>query len=251
MSKLTVIIPNYNDIRIERSLKSLSNQTYNDFELIVVDGDSSNEEVFEIYKKYRIDKLIVEKDEGLFDALNKGIKASTGDYIYLMGSDDYLSSVNVFSKVMNIIGTNEYIDGVCLGCSFVNSKGKVIRKWFPKKISSDRIKKGLYPPHFSLFLNKKLYDLVGLFKYQDTSNIACDSIWLLDLAILKNNLNIRILSDEYLNMEYGGTSTGSIKNIIRQFLIMNSYAINKKIKGRYFHSIIKSVSKIFQFFFRE
>lgn len=249
MPKLSVIIPNYNDIRIERSLLSLQYQTSRNFELIVVDGNSTNNQVFNIYNKFNIDKLIIEDDEGLFDALNKGIKCASGEYVYLMGSDDWLSSNNVFEKIINIIDEQTNIDGVCIGCCFINSENKVIRKWFPTKISSNRILKGLYPPHFSLFLKKELYDIVGEFKFRETDNIACDSMWLLDLAILKKDLNIVILQDEYLNMQYGGTSTGSVKNIIKQYLIMNSYAYKKDFKGKPFHSLIKSISKIFQFIF--
>jgi glycosyltransferase involved in cell wall biosynthesis len=247
--KISVIIPNFHDLRIDRALRSIRNQTYKNIELIIVHGGPLSEKIKSIYINHKVDILINEPDKGIFDALNKGVEYSTGDLIYLLGSDDYLSDNEVFSNSVNLILDIPEIDGVCLGCVFVNSDGNVIRKWFPKKVTSSRIKFGLFPPHFSLLLKKNIYCLVGKFKYDSTKNIATDILWLLDLAILKPDLRIDIIKEHYLLMEYGGASTKSLNVVLKQFKVVHSYArMNKKSLPFWFlFSFIRTGSKIFQF----
>jgi glycosyltransferase involved in cell wall biosynthesis len=245
--KISIVIPNYNDVRIVRSLTSIEAQTYKDYEIIVVDGMSSNALLTEIYKKFKIDHLIREKDQGIFDALNKGICRATGDVIYLMGADDQLSDGSVFEKVICAFQSGPDLDGVCIGCEFVSAGGRVLRKWYPRKITAQKMKMGIYPPHFSLFLKKDLYGLVGLFDVTVKEDIGTDTIWLLELALKKPHLNIKVIDDVHLKMEYGGASTGSIRRIVRAFVVVHNYAKQKRLSYWFIHSFVKSASKILQF----
>lgn len=247
---LSIVIPNYNDIRIERTLNSIYTQNKKNFEVIVVDA-CSNERVQDIYKKFPIDKLIVEKDHGIFDALNKGIQNVTGDVIYLMGSDDYLPNNNTLLDVIQQFEQNTLLDGVCIGCEFINNKGKIIRKWYPDSVSSKKIKLGIFPPHFSLFIKKDIYNNVGQFQYKEFKNVACDIFWLLDLAIIYPQINIQVLKQHYLIMEYGGSSTGSYKAVIKQFILVFKYSWRKSkdLPLWFLLSPIRTFSKIFQFKF--
>jgi glycosyltransferase involved in cell wall biosynthesis len=249
--KISVVVPNFNDLRVQRTLDSIYSQTYKNFETIVVDGLSPNKRLLDIYNDYDLDALIHEKDNGIFDALNKGVGKVTGDVIYLMGSDDVLSNDTIFEKVNQAFDIDQHLDGVCIGCEFVNARGQVIRTWNPRSVSSSKILLGIYPPHFSLFLKKELYWLVGSFDYEKTDNIATDTVWLLDLALKKPDLKIEVIGDVHLKMEYGGASTGSIKRIWKQFIIVHKYAKLKKIPFWFTHSFIKSFSKIFQFIGRK
>jgi glycosyltransferase involved in cell wall biosynthesis len=245
--KISVIIPNYNDLRVKRSLNSIYSQTYKNYEVIIVDGLSDNKLVLDVYREHDIDILIHEKDCGIFDALNKGVNQAKGDIIFLMGADDSLSDETVFEKVNKALEYNHHLDGVCIGCEFINASGNVIRKWHPRTVSSKKMRIGIYPPHFSLFLKRELYQLVGRFEYEKTGNIATDTLWLLDLALRKPELKIKVINDVYLKMEYGGASTGSLKRIIKQFIIVHKYAKKKKLPFWFVHSFIKTTSKIFQF----
>lgn len=245
--KISVIIPNYNDVRVERSINSVIAQSYKNVELIVVDGLSNNSKVLDIYKSSNLSKLIREKDTGIFDALNKGVIAANGDIIYLMGSDDFLPDTDTFKRVVDVMSNGESLDGVCIACEFSNSNGKIIRKWYPGKISSKKIKLGILPPHFSLFLRKEIYDINGHFKNEQFGNVACDSIWLIDLALSKPDLKIKVLNEKKLVMEYGGASTGSLKGILKQFRVVHKYARNKKLPFWFLLSFIKASSKVFQF----
>lgn len=246
--KISVIIPNFNDRRILRTINSIENQTYTNFEIIVIDGGSNDSTLLNYYKKSD-HQIIIEKDKGIFDAFNKGIVRANGDLIYLIGSDDFLSSNKVFESVMNKI--KPINDGVSIGCEFFNKKGMIVRKWYPKSITSARILYGLMPPHLGLFLRKKIYDEVGLFEIVEDKSKASDTKWLIDLALIKPKLSIPILKNVCIYMQNGGESTGSLKGIIEQFLVVHNYAIKQKIPYRYTLSLTKTLSKLFQITFNK
>ena len=203
--KISVVIPNYNDSRIDRTLGMFANQDYDDYELIVIEGCLNNDKTAPVYEKHKsnISKLIHEKDKGIFDALNKGIQAAEGEYIMLIGSDDRVSHNDIFSKVSKYFGDD--IDGVCLGCIFVNDIDKVVRTWKPKSITKSKIKWGILPPHFSLFLHKSVYEQLGLFELTKEA-LGIDSRWLLNLYKIEN-LNIPVVKNRYTIMQLGGVST--------------------------------------------
>lgn len=247
MVKFSIIIPNYNDPRIRRTIKSIVDQDYDNYEIIVVDSCSNNEEVTNCYQEFasNIGKLIVEKDRGIFDALNKGITASSGDYIYLLGSDDYLIGKSALTDVSNVIDDNSNIDGVCIGCSFFDSKGKVVRTWNTNKVGESYFRFGILPPHFSLFLSKELYGRVGLFDIDFSPNVAGDTEWLLRMG--KFQPSILTLPKHSTMMEVGGTSTGSFKNILKG-VKLNAIAAKKHGYTLWFAiPFIKIFSKLGQF----
>jgi glycosyltransferase involved in cell wall biosynthesis len=243
----SVIIPNYNDIRIERAIKSILQQKNRNYELIIVDGGSTNTSVNEIYLKYsnKINILIQEPDKGVFDALNKGVLASTAKFIFLMGSDDQLKDALTFSSIETIIKENINITGVCIDCLFINADGKIVRKWIPKKVTKNRIKWGILPPHFSLFLNRTVYDRIGVINLSE-GKIGLDSLWLLQLTKL-NDFNIRVCNDHAMTMEIGGESTRSFENIFRGYLNFTKKARRMNFKNWFIIGIIKTTSKMLQF----
>lgn len=247
--KISVIIPNFNDLRIARAVESVRKQSYHDYELLIIDGGSTDHRLLDFYAKCSADTVIVERDGGIFDAINKGVKLSSGHLIYLMGADDELSDEKVFADVASAFERNPVLDGVCLGCEFVDASGRVIRSWYPRKVTAARIKAGILPPHFSLFLKREVYTLVGEMKYREYRNVACDVIWLLDLALLKSDLRIDVLKDHHLRMEYGGASTGSFSAVANQFRVVWNYARKnaRHLRFWYLYSPVRTGSKVFQF----
>ncbi|HSK19874.1 MAG TPA: glycosyltransferase [Longimicrobiales bacterium] len=246
--KITVVIPNFNDIRIERALRSVEAQTLAPHEILIVDGGSTNAEVLEFYRRCRAD-VVSEKDGGIFDALNKGVRRSSGDVVYLMGADDELSDSRVFEGVAAQFAHQPSLDGVSIGCEFVIASGHVIRKWYPRTVTAARMRRGLLPPHFSLFLRREIYDLVGPFKYREWGNVACDILWLMDLAIMKPDLRIAMTSEHHLRMEYGGASTGSFSAVMNQFVVVHRYAKAnaRHLRQWYLYSPVRTLSKLLQF----
>jgi glycosyltransferase len=244
---LSVIIPNYNDRRVERALSSVVRQNYPSVELVVVDGASPDPGVHRIYEKFPNIHLICEPDEGLFDALNKGIQSSSGEVIYLMGADDELSTDTVFSQAIDRLVADPSLDGISIGCDFVNAQGRIIRSWYPRRVSGRLIKMGIYPPHFSLFLKRRLYHEVGVFDIQTSGGLAADSLWLIDLACVKPHVRIGVIDTCSLRMEYGGTSTGSAGGVVKQFHVVRRYVKSKRLKTAAIHPWVKVLSKLFQF----
>ena len=245
----SIIIPNFDDVRIENTIQSIIDQDFKDYELIIVEGCLLNKNSSVIYEKYKknIDLLIHEQDKGIFDALNKGILMSKGEYIFLIGSDDKLSHNDIFKKVYAKIKSN--VDGVCINCLFVNSDNKVIRKWVPGKVTANKIKYGIIPPHFSLFLNKKLYEKIGLFDI--TKEVfGLDSIWLLNLCKIAD-LNILTVKNRATVMEIGGTSTVSINNIFKGNINFMYAAKQQGLFSWPFIVFVKILSKVPQFIFNK
>ena len=251
--KISVVIPNFNDLRIRRAIDSVKRQSHSNYELLVIDGGSKNPELLAYYRECGADRLVIEKDGGIFDAINKGVRLASGDVIYLMGSDDELSDAGVFADVVGTLQRDRGLDGVCVGCEFVDSTGRVIRSWYPSRVTAKRIKRGILPPHFSLFLKKELYSLVGEMKFREYKNVACDVIWLLDLALLKSDLRIEVLNNHCLRMEYGGASTGSFGAVARQFRVVWGYARKnaRHLNQWWLYSPVRTFSKVFQFRFME
>jgi glycosyltransferase involved in cell wall biosynthesis len=247
--KISVIIPNFNDVRIRRAIASVQGQSVSNYELLVIDGGSTNCELLDYYRSSSVDKVVIEKDGGIFDAINKGVRLATGEVIYLMGSDDELSDESVFADVIRAFEDDPALDGVCLGCEFVEASGRVIRSWYPSKVTAARIKRGILPPHFSLFLKSDLYSLVGEMRFREYNNVACDVIWLLDLALLKSDLRIKVMPNHHLRMEYGGASTGSLSAVARQFKVVWNYARknSRQLEQWYLYSPVRTFSKVFQF----
>jgi len=127
------------------------------------------------------------------------------------------------------------------------------RTWYPLRVTSQRIRWGILPPHFSLFLRRELYQLVGDFRYREHRNVACDILWLLDLAIKKPGVRIKVLPNHHLRMEYGGASTGSLNAVREQFLVVHRYARAnaRHLRFWFLYSPLRTLSKVFQFRFVE
>ena len=106
---ISIITVVYNDkIKLEETILSVIGQTYDNVEFIIIDG-SSTDGTINIIKKYedKIDYWVSEKDSGIFDAMNKGILASKGDYINFMNAGDFFTKNNLVSEVVNILDSEE------------------------------------------------------------------------------------------------------------------------------------------------
>jgi glycosyltransferase len=163
--KISVITPTFNSEKtILRNAESVLNQTYKNFEHIVVDNLSSDgtvDLIKECYSRYSCAgklKIISEKDEGISDAFNKGIKASAGEIIAILNSDDLYYHNEVFSEVAGIM-ENEKILFVHGNLYFVDPVyGTNIRQPLP-----DKNIRALQYNHQTMFIKKKLYDKIGLY----------------------------------------------------------------------------------------
>lgn len=121
--KISVITVNYNNKKgLEATINSVISQKYLDFEFIIVDGNSNDGSKDIIYKKRNyITKWISEPDSGIYNAMNKGVKMSTGDYLIFMNSGDEFYDTQVLDKIAKVLlQANEV--GVCTGITYNNDK---------------------------------------------------------------------------------------------------------------------------------
>ena len=212
--KISIITAVYNrQETIGRSLQSIKDQTYENTEIVLIDG-ASTDNTKEIAKKYITEKdmFLSEPDSGIYDALNKGLKFSSGDVIGFLHSDDFYSDSKVISKVMDIF-LNEDVDVVYGDICFFKSNNpqKVVRKYNSCNLSRKNLAWGKMPAHPAIFIRKKIYDSIGAFNLN--YKIAADYEFLCRLVKYRN-LKAKYLSIEMIKMQLGGASTAGIKNTI-------------------------------------
>ncbi len=108
--KISIITATYNsEATIRDTLESVNAQTYPHIEHIIVDG-ASKDNTLDLVKKYgkRVSLIISEPDNGIYDAMNKGIRAATGDVIGILNSDDFFTSNDVISAVVSTFKNNDW-----------------------------------------------------------------------------------------------------------------------------------------------
>lgn len=176
LSVITVVYNNVNDI--ERTLLSVLNQTYGGIEYIVVDGLSADGtlQVIEQYK-HRIAKIISEKDKGIYDAMNKGLAAATGDYVLFMNSADEFYSAQT---VANVFATAEDADIYYGETEMIGEDGKSLgqrRHAAPANFSWKSFKYGMSVSHQAIYIKRTLTQ-----PYDPKYQLSADIDWILKAA---------------------------------------------------------------------
>jgi len=249
MLKISIIVAVLNNADyIETTIKSVLYQKHKNIEFIVIDGGSTDE-TLSILNRYgdKIDILVSEKDEGIYDALNKGIKLSCGDIIGILHSDDMYVSDTVLSKIVEIFLSRnaDLVYGDLVYFSKTNPN-KIVRYWRSGKFNKSKLRRGWMPPHPTVFARKEVYKQYGMF---DVSfKISADYDFL--LRILSENINVEYIPEVLYKMRIGGKSNRDIKCIIRKSREDLMALKNNNIGG--FHTLIlKNILKLPQFFMRE
>ena len=212
--KISIITVCYNSEKtIESTIKSVLNQEYPHIEYIVVDG-KSKDRTLEILEKNSkgISKIISERDEGMYDAMNKGIRMATGDVIGVLNSDDFFYNEKVIAKVAQAFDDQE-VEATIGDIVFVkeSSENEVLRRYSAKKWSPSKFVWGYMPPHPSFFVRKDLFKRLGF--YKTDYKIAAD-YELLIRFLLVNKVRWRYLPIITTKMRMGGLSTQGFKSVL-------------------------------------
>lgn len=246
--KISIITVSFNSQEtIEDTIKSIENQTYNNIEYIIVDGLSSDDTI-KIASKYPnvVSKLITEKDNGLYDAMNKGIDLATGDVIGILNSDDLFCDNFAVEKVMNIFNQNPDLDSVYADIFYVSKENtnNIVRKWvsgFQKKF-----KKGWHPAHPTFYVKKEVYNRYGGFNL--SFRLAADFELMLRF-LEKYKISTYYLSAPLIKMRLGGETNKSFKNILNQNVeCIRAFKENNIPVNTFFYPIYRIIPKLFQFF---
>jgi glycosyltransferase involved in cell wall biosynthesis len=217
--KLSIITIVYNNVQdIERTMLSVLNQTYTHIEYIVIDG-LSNDGTIDIIKKYenRISILISEKDKGIYDAMNKGLKVATGDYVLFMNSGDELFALDTVEKVF----ASEPDADIYYGeTEIINNDGESMgqrRHKAPDKFTWRGFKLGMSISHQAIYIKRSLIE-----PYDEQYQLSADIDWIIRAAKkAKKIVNTRQYVAKYL---FGGMSKTKHKQSLRErFQIMRKH----------------------------
>tara|TARA_B100001093_G_C26805029_1_gene1005087 strand:- start:971 stop:1771 length:801 start_codon:yes stop_codon:yes gene_type:complete len=206
-SIITVVL---NDVKnIEKTILSVKNQTYKNYEHIIIDGKSSDGTV-ELIKRYsKTVKLFVKKDKSLYEAINRGIKKSKGEIIFLIHSGDILGDKNILKKVNKIF--KKKLDILSGNIQFYKEEeAKIVRDWSIKlnKFNNTNFFK---VPHTSLFIKKNLFNKIK--NYSTNYKISSDLDFLIKLSKLRSNFYY--FNQNIIYMKTGGLSTSVDKILLR------------------------------------
>jgi glycosyltransferase involved in cell wall biosynthesis len=246
--KISIITVVYNNERtIKDALDSVLGQTYEYIEYIVIDGKSIDNTV-SIIKEYesKLSFFISEKDCGIYDAMNKGIKAATGDVIGILNSDDLYQDSTVLKTVMVQFLKNPHLDIVYGDLVYVKSDniGKVVRNWKSKDYYTKFFEKGNVPPHPSLFVRKKVYEEAGFFNLH--FKLAADYEFMLRI-FKRHNFNSKYISKTIVRMRLGGATNQSLTNIKDQNLeILKAWKANS-IDAPFYLIPLRVIKRLLQF----
>ena len=214
--KVSIITVSYNaENTIENTINSVLKQSYNNIEYIIIDGNSKDS-TMKIVNRYKgsITKIVSENDKGIYDAMNKGIKISSGDIIGILNADDVYFNDNVIEKKISVFKNNKKINGCYSNLIYISKYNKkIVRNWISEKFLYKKIKYGWTIPHPTLFLRKQVYKDYGL--YDLNFGNAADYEFILKI-ILDKEIDIEYIDFFSVKMLTGGSSNKSIKNIFLQ-----------------------------------
>jgi glycosyltransferase involved in cell wall biosynthesis len=174
---VSIITISFNSERfIEQTIKSVLDQDYSAIEYIIVDGGSTDN-TLNIIDKYKdgISKVLSEPDQGISDAMNKGIRLSSGQIIGIIHSDDYYADGTVVGKVVEAFGESEQINVVYGIQDLVDPDTGETKVHWGRDADPSEIRKRMYMPHPTVFCKKDVYDSVGLFRKD--YKLAMDYEW--------------------------------------------------------------------------
>ena len=223
---------------------SLFEQDYEEIEYIIIDGGSSDGTV-DVINRYlsHISYFISEKDLGIYDALNKGIKQATGNVISILHANDCFAFNNVLSQVAEVF-KREIVDAVYGDLVFCNTKGQVVRKWKSKAATRAILELGWMPPHPALFIKKEIYQRYG--DYRLDFGTAADYELILRV-LYRHRIKTCYVNIIFVKMLTGGSSNKSILSHVRGNINDLKAMRLHNLKAPFIAVFLKPLQKLIQY----
>jgi glycosyltransferase len=214
--RISVVTAVYNrGDTLPQALDSLLGQTYPSLEHVVQDGGSTDG-TLEALKANSAGDMALESgpDEGLYDAINRGIARASGDVVGLLHSDDFLADSGVLASVADALA-DPSIDGVYGDLDYVASDdtNRVIRRWRSGEYTPGRLKRGWMPPHPTLYLRREVFERWGA--YDTDFRIAADYEAMLRWLV-RGQIRLAYIPRVLVKMRVGGESNRSLGRILRK-----------------------------------
>lgn len=211
--KITLITVAYNSAAtIRTTLDSVAAQGYSDLEYIIVDG-VSKDTTLDAVGRYPdiVTQCISEPDQGIYDAMNKGVQRATGDIVGILNSDDFYLNDQALHEVAALFASDSGLEVVLGDVDFVNDDdlSRPVRCYRAGNFKPWMFRFGLMPPHPAVFVRKSAYERVGLYKLG--YKIAAD-FDLLTRLLLVDGAKYKIAHKTWVRMRTGGASTSGLKS---------------------------------------
>ena len=228
--KISIITATFNSGRtVADTLESVLGQDYGDYELIVKDGGSVDD-TLEICRRYEPRfggrmRIIAEADKGIYDAMNQGIAAATGDVVGILNSDDFYTASDILSEVARAFGEHPEIDAVFGDVHYVDEHDttKHVRYYSSRHFRRWQMRLGFMPAHPSFYCRRSTYEKYRLdgravegFKgnpdcayFNTTYRIASDFENLLRM-IFVHRIRLQYVGRDFVTMRTGGASSSGM-----------------------------------------
>ena len=212
---ISIITATYNSAKtINDTIKSVLCQTNKDFEYIIVDGGSTDETI-DIVKSYESEfsgrlKWVSEKDKGIYDAMNKGIKMASGDIIGILNSDDYYTSDDILQTIADAFKCQN-VDAIYGDIHFIKDgvPDKCVRYYSSRLFSPFWLRFGFMPAHPSFYCKREVFDKSGLYRLD--YKIGSDYEMMVRL-FRKHKISSRYVPKDFVTMRTGGASNSNLNS---------------------------------------
>lgn len=253
MIKVSIITVTYNSAAtLSRTLRSIEQQTYPEIEHILVDGESADATmpiIHDYANRHQNVRFVSEKDKGIYDAINKGIKMATGEIIGILNSDDTLASKETIAHIVKTFEETgaDLTYGDLVYCRYVEIEKRlhVVRNWVSNDFDPRSLRFGWMCPHPTLYLRRKVYEEQG--GYKTNYHISADYDFILRV-FSNNDYKKAYIPEVLINMEVGGVSNRNLRSMYKktkedvrvlkennQFCIYTILAKNLRKIGQFFH----------------
>ncbi|WP_281336376.1 glycosyltransferase family 2 protein [Flavobacterium eburneipallidum] len=245
ISIITVVFNN--EATIRQAIESVLNQSYPNIEYVIIDGNSKDNTVsiIEEYKD-RLGYFTSQADKGLYDAMNKGIHAATGDVIGILNSDDLYEDLDVIKDVMQQFNDESDLDILYGNLVYVKSDDikKIVRNWKSKAYYERFFENANVPPHPSLFLSSRVYKEAGLFNLE--YKLAADYEFMLRI-FKKHHFKSKYIDRLIIKMRLGGATNKSYINIVNQNKEIFKSWENNGLKAPFYLMPLRVLKRLIQF----
>lgn len=206
MRKISIITVNYNNLNgLKKTIQSVQEQTYSNFEYVVIDGGSTDgsKEYIE-QQKYGFSYWVSERDRGIYDGMNKGLSHATGDYCLFLNSGDFFANKNVLSKIFD--SSVPFTEDLIIGRQkFINKKGHITKGWRINENEMDeRFLWHNTLPHQATFIKTSILKKIGGY---DLNYPVCADWVSWHYLLNEKHCTYRLIDTTVSIMEQGGTSS--------------------------------------------
>ena len=247
---ISIITATFNSAKtLKDTIQSVLRQTNKDFEYLIIDGGSTDETI-DIVKSYESEfsgrlKWVSEKDKGIYDAMNKGIKMASGDVVGILNSDDYFTSDDILQTVADAFKRQE-IDAIYGDIHFIRDGNpqKCIRYYSSRMFRPFWLRFGFMPAHPSSYCKREIFDRAGL--YSLDYKIGADYEMMVRL-FKKHKIKGLYVNKDFVTMRTGGASNTNMRS---RLTLINEDVKACRDNGIYTNSFLVSLKflyKIFEF----